>query len=332
MSSAAPFVASLDAIQSALPQDKSSLLDAISEGFVRFSAGDVTVANVSHLKFDARGSGEAGDCCIKSGYVRGAGRWVVKVASGWPNNAALGMSTSQGAMFVFSQRTGALEAVLADSGYLTDLRTAVAALVCARALAPEGGKVAAVVGTGVVATLVAQMLPSILGLGARLLVASRSPEAAHRFVSAREAEGGWSTVEVVADAAAAAARADILVTCTPATAPLVSALREAQVGQLVVALGADSAGKRELGPDVLRGAAVVLADSKTQCLSFGECSSAVADGAIQADAVIELGTYLNDGGARVAAGRSIVVDLTGVAVQDVVIASIVLEVLQSAKA
>ena len=50
--------------------------------------------------------------------MRGAERWVVKVASGWPNNTALGLSNSQGVMLVFSQTSGVLEAVLADAWLL----------------------------------------------------------------------------------------------------------------------------------------------------------------------------------------------------------------------
>lgn len=319
---APPRVAQIAEIKDALPTDLSALMDAIAEGFVSYSEGKVTVANVSHLKFDAK-PGCEGDCCIKGGYVRGADRWVVKVAAGFYNNAAMGLSNSQGVMLVFSQNTGVLEAVLADGGYLTDLRTAIAASLCVREFAPEGAKVAAVVGTGVIATLVAQQLPSILGPGASLLVASRSAESAQKFVAARQAEAAWGSVEAV-EMSAAASRADVLITCTPAEQPLVTARKD---GALVVALGADAAGKRELGPNVVRGA-VVIADSKSQCLSFGECAGAVKDGAVKADAVIELGSYLKGSRSRAAPGRSIVVDLTGVAVQDVVIASMVLEVLK----
>ena len=76
---------------------------------------------------------------------------------------------------------------------------------------------------------------------------------------------------------------------------------------------------------------MVLADSKTQCLSFGECASAVKDGVLAADSVAELGSYLASGGARASAERSVVVDLTGVAVQDVVIASMVLDAVDASQ-
>ena len=78
----------------------------------------------------------------------------------------------------------------------------------------------------------------------------------------------------------------------------------------------------------VRDAALVIADSRDQCLAFGECASALRDGAVSASAVRELGECLRDGVQRCAPGRSIVVDLTGVAVQDVVIASLVLDAMK----
>ncbi|CAJ1388681.1 unnamed protein product [Effrenium voratum] len=320
--------------EAAVPDDLSSLMDAISAGYVDYShmAGKVTVADVSHLKFDAK-PGCEGDCCIKGGYVRGAERWVVKVASGWPNNTALGLSNSQGVMLVFSQTSGVLE----DGGYLTDLRTALAASLCVRSFAPQGAKVVALVGTGVIASLLVQQLPKILPevIGIRgtkgsliteatLLVASRSREAAEKLLAAAS---GWAERRAV-ELAEAADLADVLVTCTPSSQPLISRLKP---GQLIVALGADAKGKRELGPQVFAGNPVVLADSKTQCLSFGECASAVKDGVLAADSVAELGSYLASGGARASAERSVVVDLTGVAVQDVVIASMVLDAVDASQ-
>ncbi|CAJ1435921.1 unnamed protein product [Effrenium voratum] len=315
-------VAQLEEIKAAVPDDLSSLMDAISAGYVDYSQGKVTVADVSHLKFDAK-PGCEGDCCIKGGYVRGAERWVVKVASGWPNNTALGLSNSQGVMLVFSQTSGVLEAVLADGGYLTDLRTALAASLCVRSFAPQGAKVVALVGTGVIASLLVQQLPKILP-EATLLVASRSREAAEKLLAAAS---GWAERRAV-ELAEAADLADVLVTCTPSSQPLISRLKP---GQLIVALGADAKGKRELGPQVFAGNPVVLADSKTQCLSFGECASAVKDGVLAADSVAELGSYLASGGARASAERSVVVDLTGVAVQDVVIASMVLDAVDASQ-
>lgn len=47
-------------------------------------------------------------------------------------------------------------------------------------------------------------------------------------------------------------------------------------GALVIAVGADAKGKRELGAGVMRGACVIC-DSKTQCLQLGEAGHAARE-------------------------------------------------------
>ena len=321
-------------------------------GFRDFSANKVTVATVAHLKLDAR-AGEEGDACIKAGFVRGGERWVVKVASGWPQNRAnFGTSNSQGAMLVFSQRHGALEAVLADGGCLTDLRTVVAAAICVQNFAPvpASGALASVciVGPGVIAALLCKWLPRLVDAVSmqrtELNVLGRSMERAQEFAAVCHAEGWQSVTAATLADAACFERADVIITCTPALQPVLLRRRQRPSlngAQLVVALGADSAGKRELGPMVFLDTAsadaasqrpIVIADSRMQCLAFGECASAVSEGLLRPEDVCELGSTLAldsslrpRAGCAVAEGRDIVVDLTGVAVQDVVIASLVVE-------
>ena len=52
-------------------------------------------------------------------------------------------------MLVFRQETGKLACILDDHGYLTDLRTAAAGAVAARALAPRQTPCIGVFGTGI---------------------------------------------------------------------------------------------------------------------------------------------------------------------------------------
>ena len=253
---------------------------------------------------------------------------------------------------MFSQRHGALEAVLADGGCLTDLRTVVAAAVCMQNFAPvsASGALASVcvVGPGVIAGLLCKWLPRLVDAvslhDTELVLVGRSAARAAELAEICRAEGWRSvTVATLADVAWVE-HADVIITCTPALQPVLTRRRQRaglSGAQLVVALGADGAGKRELGPDVFLDSActnsasqrpIVIADSRVQCLAFGECASAVSDGLLDPEDVRELGSCLAlDPGVRpragcaAAEGRDIVVDLTGVAVQDVVIASLVVE-------
>ena len=78
--------------------------------------------------------------------------------------------------------------------------------------------------------------------------------------------------------------------------------------------------------DVLARANRVVADSIAQCLRLGEIHHAVERGVIVAEKITELGE-ITAGRApgRASADEIIVCDLTGVGVQDVAAASLVLE-------
>ncbi len=66
---------------------------------------------------------------------------MIKVATGFASNTAVGLSTGDGATIVLDPRTGHLQTVLMDRGWLTDVRTAAAVAVACRHLtrtAPAG--------------------------------------------------------------------------------------------------------------------------------------------------------------------------------------------------
>jgi len=89
-------------------------------------------------------------------------------------------------------------------------------------------------------------------------------------------------------------------------------------------VGSDTAEKQELDTAILRNADLVVADSIRQCLVRGEIYKAVQDGCLEEKDLTELGHIISD----TATGRTsdeqlTVADLTGVAVQDLKIASAV---------
>jgi hypothetical protein len=96
-------------------------LSLIEQGFVAYSQGRVVVPPVAEMIFDD----PPGEVHIKYGYIKGDDVYVVKIASGFAANPKLGLPTGNGLMLVFD-RTGALECLLLDEGYLTNLRTAAA--------------------------------------------------------------------------------------------------------------------------------------------------------------------------------------------------------------
>ena len=63
------------------------LLSCIKESFISYSNGMAVVPPVGTLSFQS----PPGDLHIKYGYVKGASNFVIKIASGFYNNPALGL-------------------------------------------------------------------------------------------------------------------------------------------------------------------------------------------------------------------------------------------------
>jgi ornithine cyclodeaminase len=282
--------------------------------FDAYSRGLAVVPPVGELLFED----PPGDVHIKYGYLRGGERYVVKIASGFYDNPRLGLPSSMGMMLLFAQRTGAPVAVLLDEGRLTDIRTAAAGAVAAKHLARPEIEAIGVVGTGIQARLQLEHLRGVRACR-RAFVWGRTSARVEEMVAHARALGF--------DAAAAtreelAARCDLIVTCTPAREALLAA-DWIRPGTHVTAVGSDTAGKQELDAALFARARAV-ADSLAQCRTRGELRAAIDGGFVAPEAVVELGDVV---GGR-AAGRTsddaiTVADLTGVAVQDLAIASAV---------
>lgn len=85
-----------------------ALVDCIEKAFEYYSSGKAVVPPVGTLSFIS----PPGDVHIKYGYVKGEQHYVIKIASGFYDNAALGIPTGNGLNLVFDQKTGTLETIL----------------------------------------------------------------------------------------------------------------------------------------------------------------------------------------------------------------------------
>jgi ornithine cyclodeaminase len=125
----------------------------------------------------------------------------------------------------------------------------------------------------------------------------------------------------------AAMQADLIVTVTASTSPLLSE-KDIRPGVHITAVGSDTPDKQELGCGVLAAADVIVADSISQCLLRGEIRHAVQAGCISPGRLVELGSVVcGFEPGRSAHGQITIADLTGVAVQDIAIARAVLDAL-----
>ena len=288
----------------------------IEEGFAAYSRGEVVVPPVGELVF----ADPPGDVHIKYGYIKGDDFYVIKIASGFTNNPKLGLPSGDGLMLVFSQKTGVLEAILLDEGYLTNLRTAVAGAVVAKYLAPSRVTAVGVVGAGVQGRMQLDWLRRVRKFDEAVVWGIDEEELG---VYRRDMESPGLKIRTTLRAEEVAAAANLIVTCTPATSPVLKA-EWIRPGTHITAVGSDTAAKQELEAAILARADRVVVDSLSQSELRGEVFKAVSAGAIERDRLVELGRVIADEKLRRASDSEITVaDLTGVAVQDIQISKAV---------
>jgi ornithine cyclodeaminase len=116
--------------------------------------------------------------------------------------------------------------------------------------------------------------------------------------------------------------ADIVVTTTPSTMPLVEA-GWLSPGQHVTAMGSDAEHKNELSPAIIEAADLYVCDRLEQCARLGELHHALDAGLIDTNTTFpELGEIIAGKSAgRPSADAITVADLTGTGVQDTAIAT-----------
>jgi ornithine cyclodeaminase len=310
-----PLVVSAEDCERALAVPE--LIEEIAQGFIDYTAGRVVVPPVGYLGFTE----PTGDVHLKYGYVKGGDVFVIKVAAGFPQNSECGLPTGDGCMLVFDSHTGFLRAVLLDRSRLTDLRTAVAGAVAARALAPNTISRIGILGTGVQARLQPLMLKHVTACRDIAIYGRSAPRVE---ACARDLEAAGFRVTIAASAEAVAECSELIVTTTASREPLFRA-EAVRAGAHITGVGADAPGKQELDPKLFARAEVVVADSIAQCADHGDLAPALASGDITLERVRELGAVLTDPRlGRTSEGQISIADLTGVAVQDIVIASHVL--------
>ena len=196
--------------------------------------------------------------------------------------------------------------MLLDNGYLTDIRTAAAGAVAADVLARQNATRVAILGAGMQARMQLQALALVRPL-AGATVWARDAGRAQAFAAEMAAALPFP-VRVAATASEAAEQADVVVTTTPATAPI---LHRVAPGTHVTAMGSDAGHKNEIAPELVA-AAHYVADRLSQTRTLGELHHAGLGGDFP-----ELGQIL----AGLAPGRSdaqqiTLADLTGTGIQD----------------
>lgn len=263
---------------------------------------------------------------FKSGFDRAGGALGLKSGGYWPGNAARGLTNHQSSVFLFDPDSGRLRAALGGN-HLTALRTAAAAAVSIKHLAPEGARTLGLIGAG--------------HQSAFQLRAALATRPFDRVLAWNRTPGKLAGLERIAREAGCAfeaaalpqlgAEADVIISIVSSPAAI---LKDAHVrGPVhIAAMGTDTRGKQELEP-ALVARARCFTDERTQSVSLGECQHAVAAGLLAPEAITEIGAVIaGDAPGRGSEAEVTLFDGTGVGLQDLAVAARVVDLAREAGA
>ena len=259
--------------------------------------------------------GEGRQYGFKSGLDRAAGVVGVKAGGYFPGNAAKALINHQSSVFLFDPDTGRPVAMVGGN-LLTALRTAAAAAIAIDRLARPEAEVLGIVGAGHQAGFQLRAAARVRRFR-RVIAWNLHPEMLPKL-GAVAAEIGLPFEAVPLDRMR---EAEVIVTITSSPAASLLAAHVAP-GTHLSCMGTDSQGKQEVEP-ALVAAASVFTDEVAQSVTIGEAQHAVGAGLLQAGAIRPLGDVLTgaDPGRR-RAGEVTLYDGTGVALQDLAVASV----------
>ncbi|RED43770.1 cyclodeaminase [Aestuariispira insulae] len=288
----------------------------VEDAFAKLATGGVVMPPILSMAI----AEQNGEVDVKTAYVPGLDGFAIKVSPGFFDNPKIGLPSLNGMMMLLSVKTGLVQALLLDNGYLTDVRTAAAGAVAAKALAPAQVTTAGVIGTGLQAELQIQALKLVRDFE-KLTVWGRDRAKAEAYAMRMEGLLGLP-VQVMETVAEVIAASQCVITTTPSSSPLITAdmLHE---GLHITAMGSDADHKNELAPDVLSKADLFTCDRQSQSAALGELRSAIKAGVIdQGQTIPELGDILVGKHPGRESDQAVTVcDLTGTGVQDTAIAT-----------
>ena len=291
-------------------------IDCVEQALGALVQKDVVMPPILHLVIKQYN----GEIDVKTAYVPGIDSFAIKISPGFFDNPKQGLPSLNGLMVLFSAKTGLVEALLLDNGYLTDVRTAAAGGVAAKWLARNDASSAGILGCGTQARLQLEALTLVRPINKARLWARRYERAQE---VARELSNKLQIqVHPVEEIRQAIEGSDIVVTTTPSREPLIES-EWLTPGQHITAMGSDADYKNELAPAIVAPPHRYVCDRVSQCMAYGELHHAIEANVVDADAewpeIAQVITGAIPG--RQSDEEITVADLTGTGVQDTGIAT-----------
>lgn len=261
-----------------------------------------------------------GDFRAMPAYVNGTAgiKWV----SVYPNNPSHKLPSVLACIVLSDPSTGRALAFM-DGTYITSMRTGAAGGVAVEYLARKDSKVIGMVGAGTQAKTQLMAIAEVLPKIDEVKVYDLFRDVAQKYVKEMHAQLGLNLRAVAT--IEEATLADIVVTTTPSTKPVVMN-GHIKPGTHINAIGADAKGKQELDPSILQRAKIIVDDIE-QASHSGEINVPISQGLITIDKIY--GT-LGEVVAGFKKGREsedeiTIFDSTGLAIQDIICAQLVYE-------
>jgi len=292
------------------------VIEAIERGFSDFQKGSTIVPPIMMLPVEKK----QGEVDIKSAFIEDLDHMAVKVASGFFKNPQIGLPSASGLMLVINSENGFLDSVLLDNGYLTQVRTGAAGAVAAKYLAPKKVVSAGVIGSGTQARFQMRALSLVRSFNTIYMFSLDSEKIKDKYAEEIGEELGVPVVKAKS-VEQVVMNSQVVVTTTPSRKGYINP-QWLHKGLHITAMGSDTEEKQELEAMCFSKADKIVCDSRSQVFRLGELRSALAQGIISENSnVIELGEIING----TATGREneneiTICDLTGVGVQDTMIA------------
>jgi ornithine cyclodeaminase len=293
-------------IRAVLPMP--DLIGAMESALTAFSSGQVVqpVRPVVEM-------GEAALFAAMPGFVRDPPVLGAKLVTVIAANQARGLATHQAAILLLDPETGMLLAVM-DGRLITEMRTAAVSAVSMRHLARADAAVLSILGSGVQAR---SHLAALSLERPFREVRAWSPTPAHLQKFIAEAA---VPIRLCQTAAEAVHGADVVALTTASSEPVIAS-GWISSGAHVISVGACRPNQREMDPDLLAHARVVVDSRAAAFQESGDIIMAEREGRFAKEQVVELGEVT---GGR-APGRASPSEITvfkslGLAVEDLVAA------------
>lgn len=288
---------------------------AVREGFIALSAGQAVVP--------VRGAMPVGNATTLTmpAYIQGGPVSAVKIVSVYPDNPARNLPTINGLVLALDAQTGVPLALL-DAITVTAIRTGAASGLATDLLAKPSAQTLAVIGTGAQARTQIEAVLAVRDIRTIRLYSPRNAAA----LAAEIAPLYSANVSVAPSASAALEGADVIVTATNSTTPVVLPADVAP-GAHINAVGSFRGDMQEIATEVILNSRIIVDHRESAWEEAGELIIPRDQGLLDESHVYaEIGEIA----AGRLPGRTSPHEITcfksvGNAVQDVVLARLVLE-------